>query len=71
MDQWMSYLHMLADIKDIKFSRSLKTEGTDPNIDLEFCTFNNGNPYAMGTASYMRWQMLDGSFKCQLMMAKV
>ena len=52
-DQWMEYFQMLAGLKDIKFSRSYKPEGTDPDIDPELCTLTDGNPNAMGTASYI------------------
>ena len=64
MDQWMDYFQMLAGLKDVKFSCSYKLEGTDPDVDPELCTWNNGNPNAMGTASYIRWKMQDRSFQC-------
>ena len=69
-DQWMDYFQMLAGLKDVKFSRSYKPERTATDVDPELCTFNNGNPNAMGTASYIRWKIQDGSFQCRLMISK-
>ena len=62
-EQWMTYFQMLAEV-------NFKLEGMDLDIDPELCTLYDGNPNAMGTASYIQWKMQDRSFQCRLMMSK-
>ena len=41
-DKWHEYFSMLIRLGDISFPRSFKSEGVDPAIQPDFCSFNDG-----------------------------
>ena len=52
---WLEYFGMLAQLETVRFSRSVKPENSDPNVDPLLVTFTDGNP-----DSYALWPILCG-----------
>ena len=69
-DTWCDYFSMLTQLETIFFPRSYKPEGVNPTIKPDLCTLNDGNPNAYGTVGYARWTLMDGTYRCRLMLSK-
>ena len=60
----------LLELQNVKFVRSFKPVGTDPNIDPDLVTFEDGNPDAFGAVAYALWTMADSNKVARLLMSK-
>ena len=54
----------------IRFARSFKPDGADPNIDPDLVTFEDGNPDAFGAVAYSLWTLCDSTKVVRLIMSK-
>ena len=50
---------MLLKLELIRFVRSFKPDGADPNVDPDLITFDDGNPDAFGAVAYALWTLTD------------
>ena len=70
LDRWLQYFGMLVEVNEVKFPRSYKPMNVDPLIKPISVEFADGNPNAFGAVAYVRWQLLDGSRECRIIMSK-
>ena len=67
-EKWKDYFFDMLQIPEISFNRCLKPESAvgRPSLIL----FSDGSKYFYGACAYIRWHLKDGSFYCQLLLAK-
>ena len=68
--RWSEYFTMLVSLADVRFPRSFKPIGCNPDIGPTLATFSDGNPDSFGTCAYAVWTLLDGSRVATLIMSK-
>ena len=70
LGEWLTYFGMLLQLDLVKFVRSFKPVGTDPDIAPDSVTFEDGNPDAFGAVAYALWTMADSTKVARLIMSK-
>ena len=68
--KWMEYFEMLAALREVKFTRSIKPDNVDPNTLPILVTFNDGNPESFGAVAYVLWELDNGKREARLLMSK-
>ena len=64
----MNFFEGLDKVENIKFKRCLKPKGCSKSLELVL--FSDSSEEAYGTCAYVRWQMQDGVYEANLIMAK-
>ena len=66
--EWMNFFEGLDKVENITFKRCLKPEGGSKSPELVL--YSDSSEEAYGTCAYVRWQMQDGVYEVNLIMAK-
>ena len=70
LGEWLTYFGMLVKLEMVRFVRSFKPDGVDPQVDPDLITFEDGNPDAYGAVAYALWTLSDSSKAVRLIMSK-
>ena len=70
LGEWLTYFGMLLNLDMIRFVRSFKPYGVDPNVDPDLITFEDENPDAFGAVAYALWTLTDSTKVVRLIMSK-
>ena len=70
LEDWLMYFGRLLRLESVKFARSFKPDGADPDVLPDLITFEDGNPDAFGAVAYALWTLRDGTKEVRLIMSK-
>ena len=68
--RFLNIIEMLKDVEKLRFPRCFKPANYDENYLPDLIVFGDGSKQAFCTLAYIRWRLMDGSFKCFLLTGK-
>ena len=69
-ERFLCLLGMLGKVKQLRFPRCFVPEFADPDFQPQLLCFGDGSKQAFCGLVYVRWRLLDGTFKCLLVTGK-
>ena len=66
---WVSHVEMMQEISQIRFKRAVVPHNAK-SLDIRTLDAGDGSPSAICAAIYVRFELTDGSFSCQLVFAR-
>ena len=66
---WVSHVEMMQEISQIRFKRAVVPHNAK-SLDIRTLDAGDGSPSAICAAIYVRFELTDGSYSCQLVFAR-